>query len=711
MKLVETYNKPQKSEEFRNNKFSILATGKAFRALSSSLYSYKIAAIIRELSTNALDAHKAAGKIDTPFKVHIPNRLEPYFSVRDFGTGLSHEDIVDLYCTYFSSNKTNSDEFIGCLGLGSKSPFAYDGLDNFTVDSYLNGKKASYVAFIDEDGAPNISLLNETDTTEPNGLEITISIKASDIPTFITDAGKIYKYFEKKPTIIGQNVEIESFKPVLEGEIDDIKWILEAGTNNPYSGYSYGAADSAKIVMGNICYPISSRDLTLDADCKSIVTKNLTIFVPIGSVQFAISREALDYNKATIKNLTEILSKVVIDIKNTIVIEIDSADSLFEASKLAKEKLQKSGLNLSVDSLKWKGKPLQKTFISNFANGWITSFSSIGRKKVDHFHKIEISTTNCAFVYNDLKIGAQVRCKTLLEDYDIVYCIFDPADSTKPKFDQKAFCDAIGINDSDIIPASSIDYDPVVNRRSIGKNKEKVFLLRRTSKNSSWSRNCANYWDAASIDIDKDCGFYVPIKRFMAMTPIRKDISKYIKETRPSDFVQQLNNIEHIVGIKFPQVYGIKKDLEKRFIKSPNWINLIDYLNGLIKEYLNTTKNDTILYKVRNDFRATNNQLGSLSVGLPIDFSIDSNLELINNLQKSSSNHIIHRDIKFSFFNYEEYEKEIQDDLIAKKEEIQKQLTDWFDKHPLMSYILNYKDTDSISTQEIKDYLTCTNKV
>ena len=41
--------------------FKIKNSRKAFQILSSGLYSNKIKAIIRELSTNALDSHRAAG--------------------------------------------------------------------------------------------------------------------------------------------------------------------------------------------------------------------------------------------------------------------------------------------------------------------------------------------------------------------------------------------------------------------------------------------------------------------------------------------------------------------------------------------------------------------------------------------------------------------------------------------------------------------------
>ena len=76
------------------NQFSIAQTSKMFKILSDSLYSDKVMAVIRELSTNANDAHVASGN-KNPFKVSLPTQANPNFTVRDYGTGLSQEDMED----------------------------------------------------------------------------------------------------------------------------------------------------------------------------------------------------------------------------------------------------------------------------------------------------------------------------------------------------------------------------------------------------------------------------------------------------------------------------------------------------------------------------------------------------------------------------------------------------------------------------------------
>ena len=90
------------------NSFKIKATEKTFNILSSQLYSDKIRAVIRELSTNAWDSQVLAGNQDRPFVIHLPSMMEPYFSIRDYGVGLSVKDVLTLYSTYFESTKSHS---------------------------------------------------------------------------------------------------------------------------------------------------------------------------------------------------------------------------------------------------------------------------------------------------------------------------------------------------------------------------------------------------------------------------------------------------------------------------------------------------------------------------------------------------------------------------------------------------------------------------
>jgi len=84
-----------------SSSFSIAMNGKAFKVLSDTLYQDKIGSMVREVSCNARDSHVAAGKADVPFEIHLPDNFEPWFSVKDYGLGLSHEDVKNVFTVYF----------------------------------------------------------------------------------------------------------------------------------------------------------------------------------------------------------------------------------------------------------------------------------------------------------------------------------------------------------------------------------------------------------------------------------------------------------------------------------------------------------------------------------------------------------------------------------------------------------------------------------
>src|SRR6476660_5010943 len=85
----------------------------------TNLYSDAIMAVIREYSTNALDAHRESG-LHMPITVCVPTTLRPTFSVEDFGVGMSTDQLLNLYSSYGASTKRETNEQTGMLGLGSK---------------------------------------------------------------------------------------------------------------------------------------------------------------------------------------------------------------------------------------------------------------------------------------------------------------------------------------------------------------------------------------------------------------------------------------------------------------------------------------------------------------------------------------------------------------------------------------------------------------
>lgn len=317
----------QKSEIFGSqvqmNSFNIKSSPKAFQILSSNLYSNKIRAIIREYSCNALDAHRYAKCEDKPFKVQLPTVLEPTFIVRDFGNGLSPEEITELFTTYFSSSKDQSNDFTGALGLGSKSAFSYT--DSFSCKSYHNGTMYVYSLFLDQ-GEPKVTLMYQSETDEPSGVEIIIPVKQDDCDLFIKEANFVYGAFD----VIPDGFTTKSKK------VNKIPGLSVLKTRFYFGDFVFYAR------MGNVFYPIDSSYISGIYEIKSdlywlhLANYDNICYVDfdIGELDISPSREQLSYDNRTIENIKKKLD--ALNIKNFCSEYFKSNNDSYDKSSWAK---------------------------------------------------------------------------------------------------------------------------------------------------------------------------------------------------------------------------------------------------------------------------------------------------------------------------------------------------------------------------------------
>lgn len=310
--------------------FKIQASAKAFQILSSALYERKIEAIIRELSCNAYDSHVSAGHPEKPFRVHLPDSWEPEFYVEDFGVGLSDKEIEEIYTSYFTSTKTDSNELIGGLGLGSKTPFAYT--DTFTVRSRKDGIEYTYNAYIGETGEPTISLMAKHETEEPNGVKVSLPVNSNDFYQFRSDAQKIYSWFRVKPEL---NIDIE---PTVSGSV------VEVIDDKGYYIQTAQAWDNDFVVavMGNVAYRVNgvTRQFgeQLDKGEKAFLGNNgIYVKFNIGDLDVAASRETISFDPETTKVFLNRIRECISDFTSSTQNRIDQCETFIDAFPLIKE--------------------------------------------------------------------------------------------------------------------------------------------------------------------------------------------------------------------------------------------------------------------------------------------------------------------------------------------------------------------------------------
>ena len=163
----------------RSQNFRMASTAEFFHILSSALYSNPKLAFVREILCNANDANKT--RTGKPFKVWLtPIEL----TVEDHGSGIPHEKIVDIYCTYGASTKVNDSDQTGGFGLGCKAPFAYT--ESFAVINKHGGMEVSY--FMNKagsDGIPTcVELSKKPVPKSKTGITVKIPLNPEDFTYF-----------------------------------------------------------------------------------------------------------------------------------------------------------------------------------------------------------------------------------------------------------------------------------------------------------------------------------------------------------------------------------------------------------------------------------------------------------------------------------------------------------------------------------------------
>lgn len=465
MKLHASTHNVDKSGNFEESKFSIEASSKAFFILSDRLYSNKVLAVIRELSTNAYDSHVEAGKSTTPFDVHLPTSLNPVFFIRDYGTSMDHENCMQLYTTYFRSTRNNSNDAVGCLGLGSKAPFAYS--DSFVVEAYLDGICRTYNAHKDSGGNPTFALMNETQTSEPNGIKVSISVNAYDINRFKAEAFKVYEYFKIKPNFVGaEKLVFNNPEKILSGD----NWYFDDNSSNNL------------IIMGQIAYPLDASQLSNNNDNNKYrrfaeYSDGLRIFVNIGDVDITPSRESLSYSKETKDNICKIIDQIVSDIKTKIEQEIKSQPTLFKARmKYIQMSDQCNSIKNAMESLQnsivWNDIKLFDNAIGEYIdikNKITCNKLSKGnyRKKIDTEYNVErfYFSKTIKFVIDNLTRGGVSRLKQYMKEKgDSMHCYIYKLGANET-VDNCALLDIMGgASKEDVIITS--DLPKVVHNRS-----------------------------------------------------------------------------------------------------------------------------------------------------------------------------------------------------------------------------------------------------
>ena len=605
MKMLVAESNTKSAGLMKTQTYTIQANSKMFDLLSSGLYTKKIEAIIRELSSNAIDAHKAAGFSDTPYQMQLPNSYNNYtFKIRDFGTGLSYDDVMNLYTTYGMSNKDNSNDFIGGMGLGSKSPFCY--VDRFTIVSYFNKMKYVYISSKDEDGNPQCNYVNKIPTEEPNGLEITLIAKNGDNSEFISAYNRVQYWQTSKCNIIGSDLYISKEK-----------YKKQSGFSRINSSFTGNA--NLGVWMGEVFYPVNADTLIEKLETKPVEVDNrdaweknawqnaeesnilvpkelskedvsineflenmpygltLVLHLNIGDVNPNIGREGIQMTAETKKvirsKILEYMNSAIVDFQNYVNKITSYVDACRFIHSVRVSKFHNNGEEYIV--VPYWDKTINYTY-----NGKTIRYNYSPSKNIMYYYrgydrKLQFSDSIRSFIYNpntikvvvkDINKAFKSRIERLFNDNgELEFVILDTQEN----------CDTlIGeyINREDLIKLSSLATK--INYNS-GKLDD-IYVFNRHGTSPKKKIRAQKYWskldDMEEEEFEQlitDGGYYVPISSWEIEGVNTANIygSNGLLDVFKEIFGKTKDNSS------IPVIYGVRKSsqLYNKIVKSATW--------------------------------------------------------------------------------------------------------------------------------------------
>lgn len=597
----------------------------------NQLYSDELLALLREYGVNAMDIHIATGQAERPVRVTLPTQLDSFLKIRDFGTGLDSEGIKE-YAMFGRSSKRGDPLQTGQLGIGCKCGFTYG--DSFLVNSYQNGAVSTWNAYIDPSNKGKIDCLAVVPTDEPNGIEVIIPIRPSDIDKCHQRAMKLFSFSKVTPEFVNQtDFDKESFNslknavPLFQGE-----------------GWRYMGSGDSYAVMGNIPYPIDGDNFTeleMRPETKSLLEGGLILDVKLDALDFAASREQLKYTPKTKANLSARLSDITNELMKMAATSFDGCKTLWDAKQLYKSIFDFHGKlyhlrNLFVKGLKFNGFPVNsEDFSCSIANGNDTDIvchlyikpgygrDTKVRKQVAYQIKASPKTL---VVVNDTGIcnGILNRIVPLIEgpaiqqrttgsivDVPNVYLLSFRDAATKQAWITEVGYDGPMVSLATLPKEPLNKYYPTASSGGGYKNSKhtsKEFTYDGDGK-SRYSSSRSEFWEVADVDLANDEGVYVEIERFHFR------FSGSGCEEHPIEIHRFLEKVK-AAGIEVPDtIYGFKPSSALKAKANAKLVPLWKWFENAVEAYFKANPNIAQEYANRNYVNGPMNDMHSGLLG------------------------------------------------------------------------------------------------
>jgi hypothetical protein len=257
-------------------------------------YSNNIGSIVRELTSNCFDAHKALGKddiVEVGFEWGDEESDIEYVYFKDKGDGMNPDFMKKVYMKWGKSTKRDSNDQIGCFGIGSKSPLSIT--NQYEIISINNNKKYFYYIYLNNKNLPECDIISIIDTNETNYTKVRIQLE---------------DYSQKI-----------KFKREFENQLlyfTDV-YFVNCDINNDYKIYNaknFVYRVGCSEIAANICYTRVNYPIDFSLLNLSRLPLPIGIKFDIGELRVTPSRESILYETDEINLIRERIKSVCIEI-------------------------------------------------------------------------------------------------------------------------------------------------------------------------------------------------------------------------------------------------------------------------------------------------------------------------------------------------------------------------------------------------------------
>lgn len=278
------------------------------------LYTDPITSAVREVISNAQDTTIKA-KSNKPVEIRL-YKLDKKFSVKDYGTGMTKEELIKVYAQFGASTKTEDLDSIGAYGLGAKAPLAYTTM--FMVKTIKDGKLVEAMCTRDDTGI-NISIIQEKETTEPNGTTVEFAIKTAEDVMVVNGILSTYKLLEEASTVkLDINIDSKPEKLIklttinVDTTVPVEIYLTREGLINAIYNYVYNNTIRPRNLIFNVQgYPYyTNGNYSRSNLLGHLLEEKFIINIPIGILDFTTSRDNINYNERYNNFVDKILSEI-----------------------------------------------------------------------------------------------------------------------------------------------------------------------------------------------------------------------------------------------------------------------------------------------------------------------------------------------------------------------------------------------------------------